>query len=129
MSAPINLSELQGKNLRMLVFSSLEERAKCKRLFEEDEELKHFTYLNDSRSPVVLEEAIPLLRKKGLKFKALKPIPTDLSKPVMKIMKNELTLKQRKLLQQKRAYFVKIRGLALFIVELKQSLPIHLFNK
>ena len=125
MSTQTNLAEMQAKDLRMLVFSSWQERARCKQLFEEDEELKNFIYLDDSRSPVVPEKAVPLLRKKGLKFQALKPITTDTSKS---LTKDDFTPKQRKLIQQRKAYSVKIRGLALFLIELKHSLPDHLFH-
>lgn len=127
MSAPVDLVELRKKSPRMLVFHSLEERAKCKQLFKEDEELKNFTYLDDSRSPVVSEEAVHLLKQKGLKFKALKPITTDVSKPVEEIMENELTPKQLKLIQQGKAYGIPVKGVAFFLVELKQSLPDYLF--
>ena len=107
---------LQIKDLRMLFFSSHEERIENKLILREDEELKDFAHIAYSGFPIVHAKEIPMLRKKGLKFKVSKPI-TYLG----------LTPKQRKLLGERKAFFVERGSLGIFLI--RRPPPAHLFSE
>ena len=104
MSIPTNLVEMQTKDLRMLFFSSEEERLRNGQILRQDEELKDFAYMAFAPLPVVHAKAIPLLRKRGLKFQVSKPV-----------VYSTLTSGQRKLLGEKKAFFREIGSLVFLI--------------
>ncbi len=104
MSAPTNLAEWQEKDLRMLFFSSEEERVRNRQILRQDEELKDFAYMAYDPLPIVHVKAIPLLKKKGLKFQVSKPVTYS-----------TLTPAERKLLGEKKAFFRKVGDLVFLI--------------
>lgn len=106
-----NLAGAQKKDLRVLFFSSNEERLKNKKIIREDKELKDFVHLAYSPLPIVHVTSIPLLRKKGLKFQILKPV--ELS---------ALTPKERRMLGERKAFVFKPGSLGTFVI--RRSPPV-----
>jgi len=88
MITPMNLPKLQSKDLRMVCFHSWKEFLE-RPFFPEDEDLKGFSYQIGPCAIIVPVRAVPLLKKKGLKFDVLEPTTeSDLTSEQNKALKN-----------------------------------------